>query len=78
MHFLLFCVNFCCFLITDSIIYHDVGIVNLFLNYLLISDNQVGSPMPPRPPSNQIDSQNRIQSPMANQGKFSTIYPHVI
>lgn len=35
-----------------------------------MTGTQAGSPMPVRPPSGQIDGQNRMtQSPMATQGK---------
>ena len=38
-------------------------------DYVDVAGNQAGSPMPPRPPSAQVDGQNRIQSPMATQSK---------
>ena len=36
---------------------------------LVFAGNQAGSPMPPRPPSNQVDGQSHMTSTMATPGE---------
>jgi hypothetical protein len=61
---------------TDLYNYDNYILTIVTRNYIIILGNAVGSPMQPRPSSQQIDGQNShmTQSPMATQGTIILTY----
>ena len=44
----------------------------------IFTGNQSGSPMPPRPPSNQVDGPGQVASNMSNQGMYNLILKNML